>query len=140
MGVRSIIQRAREKQKAVETAEEKEQRARDRVRKAVTKIQLESARERLKTATLERKTREAEARTVLEKAKSEESRAKAERWKSKHEHVSAIFGGGGHRPKGSGKAVKTLAKGGERFGRWLTGTETPTRRKTVKRKAASHKR
>lgn len=139
----SLLERAKLKLKSAQTAKTKEERARERVSKAVNRIQLEAAHEKLRAARIERGIKEAQAQAALERAraglnlaKAGQTRASTQKWMARYDRAGVIMGGVA-RPTASG--AKLAGKGLKQLGDWLWDKPSP-RRRTVKRRATTARR
>ena len=125
MGVLSAVKKARERLKRADNAKTAEEKARERVLKVTTKIQLDEARAKLRAATTRRQTEELRAQLALERARTEVSRAKTARVQAGAEKWEARYG----RFQAATAPIARIL--------WGKPKSATKRRKVAKRKAAT---
>jgi len=119
MGLISMVQEARKKQQLANTAIAREARAQEKIQRAENRVQLEKNKMALRIAKTERQLRELDARVALEKAKTEVNKAKAaqtraseEKWLARQRRIAVIGAPIGSAviatSKGMGKVAKLL--------------------------------
>ena len=142
----SLLERAKLKLRSAQDAKTKEERAQERVRSAVNRIQLEAAREKLRTARVEREIKESQARVALEAARARVDMARVQslkaseaKWQARYAKAGTMFGVVA-RPTAS--SAKLAGKGLKQVGDWLWAGEKPKRRRSrsTRMRAATVKR
>ncbi len=139
MAIGDLLRRAKEKVKSADRAKTKEEKAKERVARAVTRVQLERARETLKVAQLERKTREASAQAALERARGEKWEASRSKYRTllRPPFSSGKSKSGGRKKRGH--AIKSLIRGASAVGNFILGPK-PKKRSTTKRRVTAKRR
>ena len=144
MSLTQVMQKARAKVRQANSATTKEAKAKEKIRRAKTKGQLEQARMELRIAKMDRQQKELTARTAwaranaeVDKARAAASRASDEKWQARYRRLGTISAPARSFGKAAGKGLFNISRT-----LWKETTSSPTTRRRVatKRKTTAKRR